>query len=666
MTRKLGGKKRIGWIIILAIAVVAEIFSGNYSALRLVGEEKIVLRENQTIGGGEKFILENTVIDNRVKNIAVDLSLINGEYADVSVVITDQGNKYEYAMPVSRIFPQVEETKYINIYPYGKVNTIYMEISIPEGVEAVIHQIALNQPMGFSFKLVRCLILLVILLILFHERLDFGWQIPDVDFKKKSQRIMTLLFCFATILGAVFLARSNPRCVEEPWEHHKQYQELAEVLKDGEVRLNHPVDERLKEVENPYDTITLYVEGIDYRMDYAYHNGAYYVYFGIIPELLLYFPYHLITGKDLPNYVAGTVFSVLFIIGAFWVSAQILLRYSKKISFLHYLLLALSICSFSQVFYMVARPDLYHIPIIAANAFTLLGTASWLAALNNEKKSAVFLVLGSFFMALVAGCRPQMVAYSFSAVVLFYSFTVKERKMFSLKGWKNTIAFVLPYGIVAIPVCWYNWKRFGSIFEFGATLSLTTNDMNTRGFNWERVWNGVYSFLLQTPSTMSEFPFIGKTNLDIYYMGRNLTEFTFGGLLIVNAVAWIIFYFLFIEKKKKFSWEYKALYGTFLSVSLIIAIFDANGAGILQRYMGDLIPGIVLAAVLCWSHYLERNHEEAGEQKDSYRKCSKIFIFFFMLNLTYSFLMLFAKGDSVNLQDDNPTFYHQVKTYFEW
>ena len=39
MTRKLGGKKRIGWIIILAIAVVAEIFLANYSALRLVGAE---------------------------------------------------------------------------------------------------------------------------------------------------------------------------------------------------------------------------------------------------------------------------------------------------------------------------------------------------------------------------------------------------------------------------------------------------------------------------------------------------------------------------------------------------------------------------------------------------------------------------------------------------
>ena len=658
-------KKVIRWIAIIVVSLLAEFILANFSSLRLLGEEKISLINEQHISENGKFIIENTIIDERVKNIAVDLSLTKGEYADVYVVLTDQGNKYEYAMPTVRIFPRIEETKYINVYPYGEVNTFYMEVSIPEGEEAFIHEIALNQPMEVSFKLIRCLIIAAVLIIIFYKRLIPQGKIPDFNPKNKKQRIITAAVCFVTLMGAALLAKSNPKCVSEPWEHHKQYQELAQVLKKGEVMLNHWVDERLKEVENPYDTIALYVEGIDYRMDYAYYQGSYYVYFGIIPELLLYLPYHLITGESLPNYVAGTVFSLLFVLGAFWVSEQIILRYNKKLSFFHYLLLALSICSFSQVFYMVQRPDLYHIPIIAANAFTLLGIGFWLAALNEGKKEVFYLSTGSLFMALVVGCRPQMVVYSFVAVVIFWSFILKERKMFSKQGIKNTIAFLLPYGIVAIPICWYNWKRFGSVFEFGATLSLTTNDMNTRGFNWERVWNGVYSFLLQAPSTMSEFPFIGKTNLNVHYMGRNLTEFTFGGLLIVNAVVWILFYFLCIEKKKKFSKEYKRLYIVLLCSVLIIAIFDANGAGILQRYMGDLIPGITLASVLCWSYYLDRSKGDTQEKVDTYGKVSRIFVLFFILNLTYSFLMIFAQGDTVNLYDDNPLLYHQIKTYFE-
>ena len=57
-------------------------------------------------------------------------------------------------------------------------------------------------------------------------------------------------------------------------------------------------------------------------------------------------------------------------------------------------------------------------------------------------------------------------------------------------------------------VFWYNQARFGSGFEFGATYSLTTNDMNHRGFNFSRVFRGLYSFLLQPPVIHSTFPFL--------------------------------------------------------------------------------------------------------------------------------------------------------------
>ena len=53
-------------------------------------------------------------------------------------------------------------------------------------------------------------------------------------------------------------------------------------------------------MKNPYDTIALQAAGIGYRADYAYHNGKYYVYFGIVPVLLLYLPYYLLTGGALP------------------------------------------------------------------------------------------------------------------------------------------------------------------------------------------------------------------------------------------------------------------------------------------------------------------------------------------------------------------------------
>ena len=656
---KLREKSVLKWIIILVIAILVEILCANYSSLRLVNTSHILLAENQSTDESGIFRVPELTVDQKVKNIKVDLTVENSEMAEVYVIIRDQGNKYEYAMPITRVVPQVEETKYINIYPYGEVHTLYMEVRVAEGASAAIHEISLNKPLTFSFKILRGFILFLILVYLNRRRLNLNLE-ESLNLKNRKQIILILGTCLSMMIIGVFLAKSNPKSVEEPWLHHKQYQELAHVLKEGQVVLNHNVDEDLKYVENPYDTIALQVEGIEYHMDYAYYDGAYYVYFGIIPELLLYLPYHLITGEDLPNYISGVFFYSFLVIGAFFVTSQIILLYRRKIAFIHYLLLSLSICGFSQVIYIAARPDIYHIPIIAANAFTFVGIGFWMAARNKEKKETFYLALGSFFMALVAGCRPQMVLYSLIVVPLFYSFTVKERKLFSRKAWKNTLAFVSPFIIVAIPVCWYNWKRFGSIFEFGATFSLTSNDMNTRGFNLERTWNGVASFLIQTPSTISRFPFLQKTELDIYYMGRNMTEFTFGGLLAANTLTWIILYYLLVEKKKKFTSEFKAMGGILLSSVLVIAVFDANGAGILQRYMGDLIPGLTLTAILCWGYYLDQNSREQRERKRN----GTIFVLFFVLNIMYSFLILFAQGDSINIYDNNPVLYHQVESYF--
>ena len=68
-------KKVIRWIAIIVVSLLAEFIFANFSSLRLLGEEKISLIKEQHISENGKFIIENTIIDQRVKNIAVDLSL---------------------------------------------------------------------------------------------------------------------------------------------------------------------------------------------------------------------------------------------------------------------------------------------------------------------------------------------------------------------------------------------------------------------------------------------------------------------------------------------------------------------------------------------------------------------------------------------------------------
>ena len=129
------------------------------------------------------------------------------------------------------------------------------------------------------------------------------------------------------------LAHVNPICVASPWPHHKQYQELAEAMEKGHVFLEHEPSEGLLNAPNPYDTIYLQANGIDYRADYAYYEGKYYVYFGVVPELLLYLPYYLLTGEHMFNYVAVFLFYSGFILAVFALYWEIIKRWFAKVPF---------------------------------------------------------------------------------------------------------------------------------------------------------------------------------------------------------------------------------------------------------------------------------------------------------------------------------------------
>ena len=75
---------------------------------------------------------------------------------------------------------------------------------------------------------------------------------------------------FSLILLAGILVRSNPAFVNPTWPHHKQYQELARAMAQKTVVVDDAPNPALLEKENPYDTIALAVEGISFRMDYAF------------------------------------------------------------------------------------------------------------------------------------------------------------------------------------------------------------------------------------------------------------------------------------------------------------------------------------------------------------------------------------------------------------
>ena len=294
--------------------------------------------------------------------------------------------------------------------------------------------------------------------------------------------------------------------------------------------------------------------------------------------------------------------------------------------------------------------------------FTVAGLWLWINGKYTEsaKKRNVSYFCGSMCMALVAGCRPQMLLFSFLAIPLFWDEVVKKRELFSKKNWRYTICICLPYLLAAAGIMYYNRVRFGSPFDFGATYSLTSNDMTKREFNLHQALLGLWHYFTRPPVVVSDFPFLqGVQIVSKTYMGKLNSEYTYGGLLVSNAFLWVL---LSINKGKELL-KNKLIYIFILSniaISVLLCIVDTTAAGILQRYMVDMIWGVWLAAVLLWFAWAEKARNN-GILKTVMLCLTTVCL----LQAVYGLGVVLGSGDlGVNVQAANPKLYYYLKELF--
>lgn len=693
--------------VILSFLVEISIF--NYSSWRSIGLVAVPITGEISTDETGMCEISRDIECLNIRNFRINnLKLENCSSADVTIRIADEGDAYLYELPTFRVTDEVESTGFTNIYPYGRVNKITVAINVPEGGKATISGMDLNVRRPFDIKFLRVIILSVLIWVLIafwkkeeSECWQNGSNATDNDTEKeqtelvntprkrfiykglarkdKKQAVVIVLVAILLILLGRWMNVSNEKIVSCPWPHHKQYQELAVALSNGTVKLvEKEVSPLLLEKENPYDTGALMAEEIPYQMDYAYYNGSYYVYFGIAAEILLYYPYYIITGKPLSNYNAQYLLYLVLVFGVFMTMREMCFKFGtdngdcneSKISLITYLVLCTSAVLISNNVYLISRSDIYNIPIMAATAFTWTGIFFWLRSyIYREEKTSrcISICLGSLCMALVAGCRPQMLFFSVLAIFIFVlcsgknkaGISITNRKLFTRDTLCDTLCFIVPYIVVAVVVCWYNQARFDSILDFGATYSLTSNDMNHRGFNFDRLFKGLFAFFLQPPVLSMDFPYLDSSVLKSDYMGKNLTEFVYGGCFVTNLMLLSVFVPIF-SGFKGFKADLKAIYLILVVGVVVIAAFDVNGAGVLYRYTCDFVPGLMLASYIIWIVILGREKLQTGNRQI----VERVFIICVIWGLIYSFMVFMGTSGSISLKNDSIYLYEHIREYF--
>lgn len=379
---------------------------------------------------------------------------------------------------------------------------------------------------------------------------------------KYCKMVCTLLAILLTIMICVLPMDNLSLWNGEQPDHRNQYELMAEAILDGRLYIDYGED-TLAGLENPYSPQEREEAGVWYPWDHAYYNGHYYMYFGVVPALLLFLPYRVVTGEALTTFHGTQVFVAFIIVGIFALFGLLRKRFFKDMPYWVYLSFS-SAMSIMSVWYSSAEPALYCTAITAAIALQVWSLYFFVKAVwveERENRQILYATIGALLGALVFGCRPPIALANILVLPMVITF-LKQRKI-TVKLLGKLVIAASPYVVVGIGLMVYNYVRFDNPFEFGQAYQLTVADQSQYGFTIKptditRLFNGTMESFFEFKPTTMLFPYLRpcgvffnfpilllsvgvlkskalenakKNNLILFIIGLVVT------VLVINAVA---------------------------------------------------------------------------------------------------------------------------------
>ena len=631
--------------LLLAAALGSEVFVGNvtyfnthsyqpFQLLDYLDPNVNVIRGQGSISLDEDHTYMRFLdIDQPIYNLSMD-GLTNDDtdplhwdsFFNFRINATDEANSQLNYFGTWQIAPESTRSQVISLDLTGNVGTMELTASgystafATFPVAVTFTGITANAPRPLQFSLLRCIAVFLALLAIYALRPQSGlwhrrWLAGNVCDRAAGAVLATILAAFVVVVpfwepGNTGLATENYNVAF--WDHeskisfvYEQYGALAHSLLNGRLDLMQDPPEELLALDNPYDSTAREAAQVNSLWDHAYYNGRYYVYFGIVPCLLFQLPFEALTGiRDLPPALPMILLAWLYILAVFGFVKQAVRRWFPQASAAACLLTAAGAASGTQIYYLLHRPSVYEYAILCGATFVLWALWQWLCAANtpvDRRKTLTFhLAFGSLCMALVAGCRPQMVLFAALALPILWPRYITEKRLCTRRGAGEAAAFLLPVVLVAVGLMWYNAARFGSPFDFGANYNLTSNDMTRRGFAVGRIAPAVVSFLAGIPGVQTVFPYLTATRMQTNYMGLTITELYYGGAFACLPLLWGLAALPLARRRLGSRRDLRTVLRLVLICTAAPAVVDCQMAGMLYRYQSDWLGPLLLAAALAW------------------------------------------------------------------
>lgn len=590
----------------------------------------------------------------------------NAYCVPVTLSLQDEGNSVYYQLPTVQVVKGVPGTSYIRLHPSGKVTGIKIAVRCAANVPLVLTDIGVNPVVPFAFSWLRLLGFFLPAAAVYLLRPGSAVYRYGVNIRSRTQWLalgLVCMLCAAMLLPFIYL---NLYSRGELAGHRDQYEQMAKMLAKGQLHFDYQASQELQALPNIYDAQARRDLGSDAMRDvrtghglwdHAYFEGNFYMYFGVVPAVLLYLPYLLVTGSTLPNVWVHTFLNILFILAVPLLLYMLVRRYYPQTRFAHFLLLVMVITlSCGSVF--VKYATMYMIPMVSGMVLGMLGLSLWLLSMKGNALRRGPLALGSLCMALIFGCRPTMGLACLLGIPLFWQHITRHRTLLSKKGLGNTLCIALPVVAVAALLMAYNGKRFGSPLEFGAQYNLTVNDMTHLGLVWERLPFGLFTLFFQLPVVTVCFPFISGTQTVNAYQGIQYAPSTFGGAFFIAPILLLI---PLMWKERKTLKE-KGLWGfcvTCAGLSVVISCIDIQVAGMDFRYTQDFMWLLLICAAIGLMHYGSRIVRPGSARLFRGLVCG-----LGMAGICFSLCYLVAPENSFGIDETAPVTYYSLQQLF--